>query len=103
MFANSLDICEYLTLRGDSHISYNHLDIKVVHEARRVRESMVIDKCMSGHEFVYKPNSNSIYKREYLCSCSNCLELKFENCESLITANFDQTVADINRVKMNHS
>ena len=31
-------------------------------------------------------------KAEYLCSCSNCLELKVENCETLITANFDDTV-----------
>ena len=76
-FANSLDICEYLTLRGDSRMSYNRIDSKVVHEARPVRESMVINKCMSGHIFVYKPNSNSVYMREYLRSCSNCLELNF--------------------------
>ena len=31
--------------------------------------------------------------RIYLCSCSNCLELKFENCEKVITANFGETVA----------
>ena len=71
----------------------------MVDEARRVHESMVIDQCMSGHIFVYKPNSNSVYMSEYPCSCSNCLELKFENCESLITANFDETVAHLNQRK----
>ena len=35
--------------------------------------------------------------REYLCSFSNCLELKFEHSESLITANFGETVADLNQ------
>ena len=35
--------------------------------------------------------------REYICSCSTCLELKSENCESLITANFDETVAGLNQ------
>ena len=30
-FANSLDISEYLTLRGDSLISYNVIDSKVLH------------------------------------------------------------------------
>ena len=35
--------------------------------------------------------------REYLCSCSNCLTLKFGNPESLITANLDETVADLNQ------
>ena len=92
-FANSMDICEYWTLEGDSRMPYNHIDSKVVDEARRVRKSMVIDKCMSGLIFVFKPNSSSVYMREYLCFCSNCLELQFENCESLITANFDLSQA----------
>ena len=35
--------------------------------------------------------------REYLCSFSNCLELKFEHSESLITTNFGETVADLNQ------
>ena len=30
-FANSLDISEYLTLMGDSLISYNDIDSKVLH------------------------------------------------------------------------
>ena len=67
-------------------MSYNHIDSKEVDEARCACESMVIDKCMSGHIFVYKPNSSSVYMREYLCSCSNCLKLKLENYESLIAA-----------------
>ena len=58
---------------------------------------MHLDKCMLGHIFAYQPNSSSVYMREYFCSCSNCLELKFENCESLITANFDETVVDLNQ------
>ena len=106
-FANSLDICEYLTLRGDRCMSYNHIDSKVVDEARRVRESMVIDKCISGHIFVYKLNSSSVYIREYLCSCSNCLEFSSKQLlqgqryslkivKANFTANFDKTVADLN-------
>ena len=51
----------------------------------------------AAHIFVYKPNASCVCMREYLCSCSNCLELKFENCESLITANFDEIVADLNQ------
>ena len=56
-FANSLDICDYFTLRGEFHMSYNHIDSKVVDEARRVRESMFIDKYVSGRIFMYKLNS----------------------------------------------
>ena len=37
--------------------------------------------------------------REYPCSCSNCFELKFDNFESLITANFDEAVTDLNQCK----
>ena len=59
-FAENLDICEYLTLRQDSCMSHNHIDSKAVDEALRVRESMIIDKCTSGHTFVYKPNSGSV-------------------------------------------
>ena len=80
-------------------MSYNHINSKVVDEARRIRESMVVDKCVSDHIFMYKPNSSSVHMREYLCSDSNCLELKFENCESLITENFTETVEDLNQYK----
>ena len=96
-FANNLDICEYLTLTGDTRMSYNHIYVKVLDEVLRVSESMVVDKCISGHIFVYKPNSSSIYVREYLFSGSNYLKLKLENCESLITSNFNETVADLNQ------
>ena len=40
--------------------------------------------------------------REYLCSCSNCLELTFHNFESLITANFGEAVTDLISAKTNH-
>ena len=44
------------------------------------REGKQIPKCMSGHLFVYKPNSDDVLMREYLWACENCIELKFEDC-----------------------
>ena len=35
---------------------------------------------MSSHLFVYKLYSEEVLMREYVCTCQNCLDLKFDQC-----------------------
>ena len=79
-FDNSSEIVECLTLRGDCRMDYIHVGSKIVDEVRQKPEGKQIPKCMSGHLFVYKSNSDDVLMREYLCACENCIELKFEDC-----------------------
>ena len=40
----------------------------------------MIKPCMIGHLFVYKPRSETVLMREYLCDCEQCLALNFDRC-----------------------
>ena len=37
---------------------------------------------MNQHLIVFKPNSIEIMCRKYLCDCSHCIDLDFDNCSS---------------------
>ena len=81
-FANSAEIVDYLTLRGDNRMMYTHIDEKYVDSVRQAREEREIRGCMKGHVFIYKPHERDVLMREYLCACDNCLKLDYERCFS---------------------
>ena len=39
-----------------------------------------IKGCIKQNLIVFKPNSREIMRREYLCNCSHCIDLDFDNC-----------------------
>ena len=41
-----------------------------------------IKGCMKQQLIVFKPNSTELVCREYLCDCSHCIDLDFDNCSS---------------------
>ena len=66
-FESSNNICEFLSSRCDSRMSYTNLDPKSIDEKRRNKEGLKIKACMSQHIFEYAPKSKTIYNSEYLC------------------------------------
>ena len=72
-FDNSEEICSYLTQRYDDRMMYAVIDPESLDSSRQMRDMLVLDGCMKGHIFLYKPNSTNVLFREYLCDCRNCL------------------------------
>ena len=72
-FKISNDICEYLSSRCDSRMSYTNLDPKSIDEKRLNKEGHKIKGCISQHIFEYVPNSKTVYNSEYLCRCEECI------------------------------
>lgn len=79
-FVDSQAIRDYLDIRKDPRMSYTVVSQKQVDKKRMARVERKIDGCMAMHLFEYKPNENSVYMKEFLCDCDNCLNLEFDAC-----------------------
>ena len=43
------------------------------------KHSIIIRNCMKQHLMVFTP-TDDIFLKEYLCSCSSCLQFNFKEC-----------------------
>ena len=87
-FSSSEEICDYLSLRGDSRMRYTVVDhAEQGKERMRKISGLELKGCMSTRLVVFKPNEKTILRREYLCDCNECLAPDFEKC----TKNEDAT------------
>ena len=81
-FDTSEEIVDYLQIKNPQ-FSYAHIDAKYLSRKRRDYmehvEPIEIAGCMKQHMFVYTPNSKEIMCKEYLCDCSQCLQLNINN------------------------
>ena len=82
-FANSAEIVDYLSLRGDDRMTYVHIDEKSVDSVWQERKGEPLPGCQKCHLFVYEPGTSNVLMREYLCACEYCLNLEFSKCVSL--------------------
>ncbi len=79
-FNKSEHVTDYLSIKCP-HYSYTHIPSEEVVKSRIKNDgaSLKIEPCMINHMIVFKPHSAYLCK-EYLCSCSMCLDLKFDEC-----------------------
>ena len=82
-FANSAEIVDYLSLRGDDRMKYVHIDEKYVDSVRQQRKGKPLPGYQKCHLFVYEPGTSNVLMREYLCSCEYYLNFEFSKCVSL--------------------
>ena len=82
-FDTSEEIVDYLQIKNPQ-FCYAHIDAKYLSRKRRDYmehvEPTEIAGCMKQHMFVYTPNSKENMCKEYLCDCSQCLQLNINNC-----------------------
>ena len=79
LFNKSEDVVDYLEIKCP-HFSYTHLPSDDAVKSRiKNNESMIIKDCMKQHLMAFKKNEPVLCK-EYLCSCSSCLEFNFKEC-----------------------
>ena len=79
-FGNSTEMCDYLGLHEDPRISYSVISQAEVDKKRMARTEKKIDGCMIKHLFKYKPNDHTVFMKEFLCDCDNCLDFNFSEC-----------------------
>ena len=80
-FSSSVEICEYLSLRGDGRMRYTVVQpAELDKERMRKLSGLELKGCMSMYLVVFRPNEKVILRREYLCDCNGCLALDFEKC-----------------------
>ena len=72
-FEDSAEICEYLDLRKDSHMSYSVVNQTEVDNKRMQKIARKIQGCMIKHLFDYRPGCEVVFTKEFLCDCKNCL------------------------------
>ena len=88
---------------------YPHIDAEYLSRKRRdymdYVEPIEIAGCMKQHMFVYNPNSKEIMCKEYLCDCSQCLQLNFDNCccsfqsDEMETLNLEEEFVDSSNIE----
>ena len=86
------DICEYLKGKEDDMMLYCHVPSITSAESRKGVNELPLAGCMKNHMFVYTPNHKKPLMKQFLCDCSKCLELEFEQCEK---ENVDKVKDDI--------
>ena len=78
-FNKSEEVVDYLEIKCP-HFSYTHLPSDDVVKSRiENNESMIIKDCMKQNLMAFTKNEPVLCK-EYLCSCSSCLEFNFKEC-----------------------
>ena len=78
-FNKSEEVVEYLQIKCPQ-FSYTHLPSdKVVKLRIENIESLIIKDSMKQHLMVFTANEPVLW-REYLCSCTSCLEFNFQEC-----------------------
>ena len=80
---SSKEIVEYLHIKNPQFcyccIDPDFLALKRNSYKKEV-VSIELKGCMKQHLVVFEPNSTNIMCREYLCKCSQCLQLNFGHC-----------------------
>ena len=97
-FSNSAEICDYLNLRGDSHMSYTSIESKAPDQKRMEKKGLVINGCMIQHMLIFKPHCNDVVAKQYLCDCKMCLSLSFDKCENTKNLNDNSILEEISSV-----
>ena len=78
-FNKSEEVGDYLQIKCPQS-SYTHLPSDEVVKSRiENSESLIIKDCMKQHLMVFTANEPVLCK-EYLCSCTSCLEFNFQEC-----------------------
>ena len=57
-----------------------NLDARKLDEKRSNKEGFKIKGCMTEYIFEYLPHSKTVYNKEYLCKCEECIDLNFSSC-----------------------
>ena len=78
-FNKSKEVIDYLEMKWP-HFSYTHLPSDDAVKSRiENNKSMILKDCIKQHLMVFTKNEPVLCK-EYLCSCSLCLEFNFKEC-----------------------
>ena len=75
-FNKSEEIVDYLPHKCPQ-FNYEHIpseDVRIMQ-----KDSIIIRNCMKQHLIVFTP-TDGIFLKEYLCSCSSCLQFNFKEC-----------------------
>ena len=79
------DFVNYLNIKNPQFY-YAHVNSDMLIEKRHLYTGdytpIEIKRCMKQCLIVFKPNWTKIVCREYLCDCSHCIDLDFDNCSS---------------------
>ena len=60
-------------------MSYVSLETKKIGEKRSNKEGFKKKGCMTQHIFEYLPHSKTVYNREYLRKCEECININFSS------------------------
>ena len=84
-FDKSEKIVDYPNI-NNPQFCYGHIDNDMLAQKRHLYTGDCTPKqikgCMIQHLIVSKSNSTELVCREYLCDCSHCIDLDFDNCSS---------------------
>ena len=107
-FDTGEEIVDYLHIKNPQFY-YAHIDAEYLSRKRRDYmehvEPIEIADCMKQHIFVYNPNSKEIMCKVYLCDCSQCLQLNFDNCcclfqsDEMETLNLEEEFVDSSNIE----
>ena len=77
-FSQSEEFVDYLSIKCP-HFNYKHLPREDVKSwISQISIKTILDY-IEQHLMVFTPN-NPVFRKEYLCSCNSCLQLKFKEC-----------------------
>ena len=98
-FNKSEKVVDYLEIKC-SCFSYTHLPSDDVVKSRiENNESMIIKDCMKQNLMAFTKNEPVLCK-EYLCSCSSCLEFNFKECSGDEAPRYSELSTSITMVTM---
>ena len=83
-FHYSEEVVDYLSHKYPQ-FNYEHIPSEDVVKSRIMqKDSIIIRNCMKQHLMVFTP-TDDIFLKEYLCSCSSCLQFSLKECTKEIT------------------
>ena len=93
------EVVDYLKIKCP-HFSYTHLPSDDLVKLRiENKESMIVKDCMKQHLMVFTKNEPVLCK-EYMCSCSSCLEFNFKECSGDEAPRYSELSTSITMVTM---
>ena len=99
VFNKSEEVVDYFEIKCP-HFSYTHLPSDDVVKSRiENNESMIIKDCMKQNLMAFTKNEPVLCK-EYLCSCSSCLEFNFKECSGDEAPRYSELSTSITMVTM---
>ena len=85
---------EYLVSKNPQYY-YNTIPVESFVMTRQLDcNPMDITGCMKQDLIIFKPKKN-VFGKEYLCTCSFCLQFDFENCSGENAVDNDKDDADL--------